>query len=182
MIRRWLREFDTDTALFVEDDINLENCENWNFTWSEMVAQLPQDWKAVQLALIRSDQINEVRFRKRVTADWCVTAYILKREYAQWLVNQFWQNDYSVAAHLHTPGDSRAIPIVENCVYFPAEPHVYSFPIFTEKNTYASTFFGDKKKVKEHNDNSEKAVTAWWRMNGASTPLKDFFKIGRAHV
>ena len=37
MIRRWLREFDTEMALFVEDDINLENCENWSFTWKEMV-------------------------------------------------------------------------------------------------------------------------------------------------
>ena len=174
MIRQWLNTSSSDVAFFIEDDINLENCENWNFSWNDMMALLPQDWEAVQLALIRSDPITEVRFRTRVTADWCVTAYILKRSYAEWLVSQYFKEDGRI--FLHTPGDPRATPIVENAVYFPAEPHVYSFPIFTEKNTYASTFFGDKKKVKTHNDNSEKAITAWWHMNGASTNCSKFFE------
>lgn len=173
MIRQWLQTSDSEIALFIEDDINLENCENWSFNWKQMIDTLPADWKAVQLALIRSDPINEVRFRSRVTADWCVTAYILKRSYAVWLIDQLFKND---RMHLHTPGDPRAMPIVENLVYFPAEPHVYSFPVFTEKNTYASTFFGNgQKKIKTYNDNSEKAITAWWKMNGPSTPIEEFF-------
>lgn len=173
MIKRWLDESDSDMALFVEDDINLENCEHWSFNWKELMARLPKDWKAIQFALIRSDPITEVRFRSRVTADWCVTAYLLKRDYAKWLVAQYYRGD---RMHLHTPGDPRAIPIVENCVYFPAEPHVYSFPIFTEKNAYASTFFGGgQKKVKTHNDNSEKAVTAWWMQHGKNAKLEEFF-------
>ena len=173
MIRRWLQTSTSEIAFFIEDDINLENCENWSFNWQEMISALPSDWKAVQLALIRSDIMNEVRFRARVTADWCVTAYILKRSYAEWLVAQLFNGN---KIHLHTPGDPRAMPIVENLVYFPAEPNVYSFPIFTEKNTYASTFFGGgQKKVKTYNDNSEKAITAWWQMNGPSTPLAEYF-------
>lgn len=172
MIKHWLESSDSETALFVEDDINLENCENWSFTWKDLESKLPERWKIVQLALIRSDPITEVRFRTRVTADWCVTAYLINRPYAEWLILQYFKGDHM---HLHTPGDPRAIPIVENLVYFPAEPHVYSFPIFTEKNAYASTFFANQKKVKVHNDNSEKAVTAWWRMNGKSMPLDWFF-------
>lgn len=172
MIRHWIKNSNEEVALFVEDDINLENCENWNFTWREMMDRLPSNWKAIQLALIRSDPISEVRFRTRVTADWCVTAYLLKRDYAVWLVDQY---DRGNSLYLHTPGDPRAIPIVENAVYFPAEPHVYSFPIFTEKNTYASTFFGGQKKVKTHNDNSEKAVTSWWQNYGKEKKIDDFF-------
>lgn len=169
MIKHWLDTSDTETAIFVEDDINLENCEYWNFNWKEVVDLLPPDWKCIQLALITCEQIKDVVLRRRVTADWCATAYLMNRSYAKWLIEQCYKDG---VYQLSVPGDYRAMPIVENMIFFPAEPKVYAFPVFTEKNTFGTTFDSSAVTVKEHNANSEKAVSQWWRTRGKTCDLK----------
>ena len=171
MIKTWLETSDSDTALFLEDDVNLDNCEYWSFLWSEMVEALPKGWKCMQLALIKPHDIEEVKFRPRITNNWSVTAYLLKRDYAKFLLDHYYVNNQFV---LNVFGDPRALPIVENLIYFPAEPHVYTFPIFTEKNTFSSTFIAGQKKVKEYNDISEKSATKWWQNYGKKTSLSQF--------
>ena len=169
MIKQWYDNSTSDVAMFLEDDVNLENCENWSFTWSEFFNALPSDWKNVQLAQIRSDEITDIGFRPRIPSDWCVTAYILKRAYAKELID-----DYFVDGkfRLIVQKDKICQPIVENLIYFPAEPKSYSIPLFTEKNIFSSTFYSnDKKKVKEYNALSEKYVTTWWQQNGAKSSL-----------
>lgn len=169
MIRHWLDTSDSETAIFVEDDVNFENCENWNFTWEDVVKLLPADWKCIQLALIKCEEIKEVVMRRRVTADWCATAYLMNRSYARWLIDQCFKDEKYILA---VPGDYRALPIVENMVFFPAEPHIYAFPIFTEKTSFGTTFNSAEKTVKEHNANSEKAVSQWWTTRGKTADLK----------
>ena len=171
MIRHWLQTSNSDIALFVEDDIDFSNCENWSFNWESLINSLPTDWKVVQFSIIRADQMNEVRFRRRDTADWCVTAYIVKRSYAVWLVDQIFTGD---KPYLRTLGDSRAMPIVENVIYFPAQPYMYSFPIFAERHNTFSTFYTEKK-LKNNNVTYQKVYTDWWKMNGRQTPLQNFF-------
>lgn len=175
MLQAWLKTAESDVAIFFEDDVNLDCSNNWSFDWKEFMAEVnaqKKDWKVIQLALIRSDPIKEVRFRVRVTADWCVTAYIMKRDYAEFLVSRYVRPDGGY--HLSVPGDPRAIPIVENLIYFPAEPHVYCVPLFTEKGSFGSTFFPNGiASTKDHNTRSLMDVSNWWMKHGKSTPLKN---------
>lgn len=170
MIKHWYDNSTSDVGLFLKDDVNLENCEHWNFTWSEFFASLPSDWKNVQLAQIRADEISDVGFRPRIASDWCVTAYLIKRSYAKQLID-----DYFIDGRfrLIVQNDKQCQPIVENFVYFPGEPKSYTIPLFTEKNTFSLTFYSnDTKKVKEYNALSEKYVTTWWQQNGPTASLE----------
>ena len=165
MIKYWLDNSTSDTAMFFEDDVNLENCKNWSFNWSQVTPLLPLGWEAIQFCRIRPDPIQNVNLRDRNNKDWSVTAYMLKRDYAKRILSEYVNGDHT---RLWLSGDPKAIPIVENLIYFPAEPNVYTFPIFTEKNTFSSNFLHG---VKEHNAASEASVTAWWEENGSKTSI-----------
>lgn len=167
MIRTWLETSDTYHAVFMEDDVNLRNCDNWNFTWREFLELVPAEIQCVQMALIKAEEITQVCFRQRVPADWSVTAYLMTRPFAERLIRHYFSED-GKRCHLTVPGDPTSIPIVENIIYFPGI--TYCIPLFTEKNTFTSSFYAaSEKKVKTYNAESEKWVRDLW--NGPAKTL-----------
>lgn len=166
MIKYWLDNSTSEIAMFCEDDLNLENCENWNFSFGNVIPLLPLNWESVQFCRIRPDVIENVNLRPRNNKDWSVTSYILTREYAKRIISEYVNEEGKY--RLWLSGDRKAIPIVENLIYFPSEPNTYSFPIFTEKNTFSSNFLNG---VKEHNKRSEMSVSSWWKENGSKTSI-----------
>jgi GR25 family glycosyltransferase involved in LPS biosynthesis len=169
MMAHWLSTSNSEYAVFLEDDVNLRNCYNWSFTWKEFVASLPSDWDAIQMCLIKAEEIPSICFRERVTADWSVTAYMLKRSYALRLLKDYVRTGYY---QIDVPGDPNAIPIVENLMYFPGK--TYLAPLFTEMNTFSTNFTVLGKKVKDYNADSCRDVTSWWLNNGKTTSLYQF--------
>lgn len=169
MLRHWLSTSDSEYAVFLEDDVNLRNCYNWSFSWKEFFGSLPSDWDCIQMCLIKAEEIPSICFRARVTADWSVTAYLMKRGYAQKLVDWYVKGEHY---QIDVPGDPNAIPIVENLMYFPGK--TYLAPLFTEMNTFSTNFTASGKKVKDYNADSCRDVTAWWLNNGKTTSLDQF--------
>jgi hypothetical protein len=125
-IKKWLTETDEPYGFFCEDDISLETIKYWNFTWNEFIEKLPDDWECVQLMWVR-DEMPEIKLRERQFNDWSATAYILKRERAQKIIDTYYKDE---EFHFNIP-DSDLQPIVENLVFSLGK--VYTFPLFVEE-------------------------------------------------
>jgi hypothetical protein len=174
-IKTWIENNTSDYALFLEDDVTLESIEHWNFTWDSFIEALPEDWDCVQLTCVREDN-NQVTFREREWDDWSVTAYILTREYAQRLLENYYNGK---EFNLDIQG-TNLVPIVENIIYSLGK--TYAIPLFVENPKSISTYFlreGEKLNFELHQYNqyyhqeSSKEVLNWWKENGKVTNIKD---------
>lgn len=125
-IKKWLNETDEPYGFFCEDDLSLETVRYWNFTWKEFIDSLPEDWECVQLMWVR-DNTSEIKLRERYFDDWSATAYIMKRERAQKIIDTYYYDD---EFHFDIP-DTNLQPIVENLVFSLGK--VYTFPLFVEE-------------------------------------------------
>jgi len=171
MIKQWYENSDSEYAIFFEDDVNLEISEHWTFDWQDVISILPNDWKVIQMSLIRNE-IGDIRLHVRPTMSWSVTAYMIRRDYARHLIWEFFNEE---KFNIRLLGDPRAIPYVEDCVYFPAEPNGYVLPIFVEKLNSISYFYPkySNDPIKEANAISSERVHNWWVQNGRNVTIDD---------
>lgn len=171
-IKKWLTETDEPYAVFFEDDVSLKTVEYWDFTWSDFMGQLPEDWEAVQLMWVRPHMVK-VEFRRRYPDDWSATAFMLTREYGQKLVDRFMISDNEFNYDM-----GGLQPIVENVLF--SHGNVYTVPLFVEETLLPTTFINapefDSSLIVngqgESHHTSQEAVLAWWKNIGKNTNLK----------
>lgn len=169
-IRRWYEETNEPYAFFCEDDISLETVKYWSFTWEEFFQKLPDDWEAVQLAVIRHDGSMNVDFTERDVEDWSACAYIIKREHAKKLIEERFRGpDF-----YFDMGGTNLIPAIEQ-VLFSHVGKVYSFPLFVEDTQIPSTY-SKSNDQRSYHENSKNAVLNWWIYRGNKLKLEDIFK------
>jgi hypothetical protein len=177
-IKEWYYNSDTDYAVFLEDDITFETRKYWNFTWNDIVNHLPKNWKVIQLALIKEDGINEddMKFHSRPWWNWSAGAYMITREYAKILINEYCVND---RYKLKINKDLRLIPLVENVIYIAAGTDAYTLPLFTEDTTHASTFYPNliEDTHKGGQIQSSQFILNWWKSKGNEISLQELMKI-----
>ena len=137
-IRKWYEETDEDYAFFCEDDLSLETIEYWDFTWEEFIEIIPEDACCVQLLVIRKDY-ETFDLRKRYWDDWAGTAYIITRDYAKVLVENYCLSEKRF--HLELPGSRNVLtPLVENVLFETLENVCYTIPLFVEDIQFNTTF------------------------------------------
>ncbi len=88
MIKLWLDTTDDDMAVFAEDDISFETIEHWTFSWDNLMTIIPEDFNAVQLCLI-TDRDYDLTLMKRDSHHWGANCYLIKRDFAQWLIDTY---------------------------------------------------------------------------------------------
>lgn len=172
-IKEWYYKSTTPHAVFFEDDMTLQSSQFWAFDWNEFMNRLPPNWKAIQLSLIKEDAIadDDMQFKKRKWWNWSAGAYMLTREYAKCLIDEFCPDDNYT---LRINKDLRLIPLIENVIYITAGDDVYTFPLFAENVNLSSTFFPDfidnthKGKQKE----CAEFVINWWKQWGKSINIE----------
>lgn len=188
VIKKWLNETSDEYAFFCEDDLSLDTVQYWNFTWSDFVNHLPKDWDCIQMLVVKPSPITEVKLIERDWDDWAVTAFMLKRSYAQKLISKFYPGDEFV----YNIGTIQ--PIVENIIYFGnvfRTGNVYSIPLFTEEvdklqTTVISAPEFDESHVKNgqtsfHKESSYNVLN-WWKQNGLQTSIKDLIMIPKKMI
>ena len=99
----------------------------WNFTFQEFIDNLPEDWECVQLTSVRPNSLN-IKLRERLDDDWNAAAYLIKRNYAKKIIDNYYINDNKFNLQIN---NTNLIPIVEN-ILFSNIGKVYNFPIFVE--------------------------------------------------
>jgi GR25 family glycosyltransferase involved in LPS biosynthesis len=126
----WLKTTNDEYVFICEDDVSFETVPYWDFTWKDFISSLPNDWEVVQLLVVRDDFENKFEFRNRYWNDWALAAYMIRRDYAQSLVNRYCIGEKFV---FNTEKDGILLqPIGENVIYTPSN-HCYSIPLFVEE-------------------------------------------------
>jgi len=159
-IKNWLDTSNEEYAFFCEDDLSFETLDYWNFTWKEFMDKLPGDWEALQLCLI-SEVNRDIQFTKRNHWDWGCQAYLLKRSYAEKLINLHYKDN---VYDLTIPGLD-FIPCIEH-VLFDGIGKVYNFPLFVEDISFESTYTSER----ETNHIAHDYILNWWKTENFYLP------------
>jgi hypothetical protein len=126
---------------------------------------------------VRAHPTN-IQFRVRIGDDWNAAAYLMKREYAKRIIDEYYVSDNEFKLEIH---GQKLIPIVEN-ILFSNIGKVYNVPIFSEdvKNV-RSTYLGkDPTEVNgqgEYHWDSYDWVMGWWKNKGQYLGLKNIVQI-----
>jgi GR25 family glycosyltransferase involved in LPS biosynthesis len=143
-IRKWYEETDEDYAFFCEDDLSLETIPYWDFTWEEFIETIPENAMCVQLLVIRKNY-ETFDLRKRLWDDWAGTAYIITRDYAKILVDNYCLSEKRF--HLELPGSGNVlVPLLENVLFETLEDVCYTIPLFVEDIQFNTTFSPEEDK------------------------------------
>lgn len=178
LIKQWYENTTQPYALFCEDDIDLSTSKYWAFTWDEFVSRLPSDWECVQLIRIKNHSkvtVHEkLNFRDRYWDDWGAT-YLIKREYAKKIIDQYCRDDGFV---LDVPGND-IYPIIENILYC-GLGKVYNCPLFIESVKLPTTFLKEYEKAGFEGYDVENAMKGDHYIS--SNYHKDLWKIAGLHA
>jgi GR25 family glycosyltransferase involved in LPS biosynthesis len=165
-IRKWYEETDEDYAFFCEDDLSLETIQYWDFTWEEFVETIPEGTCCVQLLVIRKDY-ETFDLRKRLWDDWAGTAYIITRNYARVMVENYCLGEKRF--NLELPGARNIIvPLLENVLFETLEDVCYTIPLFVEDIKFGTTFSHEEDKEvngnqKNGHTDAYKTVINYWK-------------------
>ena len=133
-IKQWYDSTEEEYGFFCEDDLSLETVQYWNFTWEEFMKKIPKDSECFQLLTIRAN-FDTFELRERYWDDWGATAYIIGRDYAKKIIDNYIKgNTY----HLEIPNND-IMPLIEN-ILFSSIGKTYTVPLFVENTEFISTY------------------------------------------
>lgn len=179
-IKDWFFNSDDEYGFFCEDDLSLNLNEHWPFNWDYVIQNLPNNWFAVQLILIR--EINNenledyIKLHPYVWDNWSACCYLISRKYAKIIIDSHVRGDYSY--DLNLPFYPEVIPHVENVLYNASDKqNIYTLPLFVENTNVNSSFYPDfiEVKNKDHQKDSSDIVRSWWERNGSKIDFNWFF-------
>jgi SAM-dependent methyltransferase len=160
-IKDWYENTQEDYGFFCEDDLSLETVDYWDFTWDEFIDSLPEDADCVQLLTIRSN-FDTFEIRERYWDDWAATAYILTRDYAKKIIDNYIKGD---TYHLEVVNYD-VMPLIENII-FTSLGKTYTIPLFVENTEFVSTFENNDDDVNGGQKTNHKVardlVLEWWK-------------------
>jgi GR25 family glycosyltransferase involved in LPS biosynthesis len=159
-LKYWYQNSKEQYLIMFEDDVFFNTIDYWNFSWDQFMSKLPNQWDCIQLLVIRQ-KLSQINFRQRQWNDWAATAYLIKREYVNRLLEQY----YPQEEFLLTIPYGNIIPLVENIIF--GLGNVYVVPLFVENVHFNSTFYGRHTQTKQNADHIESAqyVLNWWKIN-----------------
>ena len=98
-IKKWYETTNEEYGLFFEDDVDFQTVEHWNFTLSEFIEGVKDDWGALHLCNVfeypydRDTEYPPMNIRRRQLWDHGLQCYALKREYAKKIIDYYFVND-----------------------------------------------------------------------------------------
>ena len=178
-IKDWYNNTNEDYGFFCEDDLLISNANNWSFNWNNLIDNLPKDWKAIQLSLIKelnneNSYIKEtdIKLKIRKWNNWSCSSYIITRSYAKELLDKYYPNEVFILIN------NELIPMVENIIYGCENEHIYSLPVFIEDISFKSTFYPQfiDNEHKNHQKESANFLINWWKKYGKTTTIENLCK------
>ena len=93
-ISEWYYNSNSEYAIFFEDDMLIESVNDWNFTWDEFISILPENWKTIQLSLIKDNiKQDDMKLNSRNWWNWSAGSYLIRRNYAKELIDHFYKDN-----------------------------------------------------------------------------------------
>lgn len=187
-IKEWYETTDEPYAFFCEDDLSLDTVKYWQFTWNEFFNSLPKDWDCVQLVLLRETfNLFNNGFRHRCWCDWSACAYLITRNHAKNLIqnyypesnNTFYLDNKSV--DIHAREEWAKIPVVETTLFSNfGDGKIYSCPLFVEdvincNSSYLNLMGFKQGQCDKHHENSYSYYMNWWKTDAQYKTLSQVY-------
>ena len=176
-IKWWYENTQEEYGLFFEDDVDFEPVNHWNFTLSEFIESVKDDWGALHLCNVfeypydRDTEYPPMNIRRRNLWDHGLQCYALKREYAKKIIDFYFDEAKEGAIHYRMP--LGAPPSFENNVLH-GFGKVYTFPLFNQNVTDFRS-----KNIYYYNAQADSAIYSfeflqdWWEKKGSKKTLDE---------
>jgi hypothetical protein len=181
-IKEWYNETDEPYTIICEDDLGFQTVKYWNFTWKEFFKSLPEDWECVQLCLLREHfHTFNIGFRNRCWCDWSGCIYLISREHAKKLIENYYPDDVFLLNYVGNDQFVREewarVPVIETIIYS-SFGRVYSVPLFVEDvESCPSSYFNAigirSGETDMHHHNSFAESIKWWETKGQFKTLNE---------
>jgi hypothetical protein len=156
-IEEWYNESESETAIFMEDDVDISTAKFWNFTFEDFICRVPYAWDCIQLAIISTGDIN-VSIHTRFVNSFSTACYIITRRYAKKLIDLHIRNG---KYRLDNGVKPRAT--ADDLIYNAGL--TYACPLFLYKMDLGSAIHPEHIEV--FHRNSYQGVYNFWSQNGA---------------
>lgn len=147
-----------ERILICEDDLDLSSASYWNFNYSQILKNLPENWDAIQMS-VTTDSGSEfvMGLQNREHNHYSAAAYLITRDYAIKILDLYKRDDKFDL--------SREFPYVErgctseSVIY--SDGVVYSLPIFLYKTSFNSLIHNDH--IIDFHEPNRASQLYWWR-------------------
>ena len=185
-LAHWYTTTTEEHAIFADDDFSLEPVDYWNFTWSEFVEALPEDWECIQLLRVENDFSNERQIAhpqyyqlRTVRGRWWGTASLMKRNYVKKILDRhvLGYNTFKLDLLDEYPDQITdwVVEIVEN-VLFLYKGVVYNIPMVVDALNNESTY-GGSSDDRELYYKSRDMVLNLWKEHGKTLSVYDLTRV-----
>ncbi len=161
-IKHWLETSDSQYALIMEDDVDLQLVNYWDFTWSQFYSQIPYDWDVIQLAIICTGPLH-VTLHKRFVNDFSTACYVISRHHAEKLVKHHIRGEKYKLDNGVKPRS-----VADDLIY--NSGNTYSIPIFLYKIELGSSIHPEHIEI--FHRSSHDGLLDFWKKNGSSLQIQ----------
>jgi len=152
-IKHWYETSDTECAIIMEDDCDLDTAKFWPFSWKDFFRKVPYAYDVIQLAIISTTPIH-VNLHRRFVNDFSTACYMITRHHAEKLIR------------LHVRGEDlykidngvKPRAVADDLIY--NSGNTFAMPLFLYKTELGSSIH--KEHVDAFHVSSYNAVYEFW--------------------
>ncbi len=160
-IKHWVDTSDSQYAVIMEDDCNIEIAKYWDFTWDDFISRAPYAWDVIQLAIISTGDIS-VPIHTRFVNEFSTACYIITRHHAEKLIkNHIRNNKYKL------DNGVKPRPVADDLIYNSGV--TYATPIFHYKIELGSSIHPEH--IETFHRSSHDGILNFWQQMGSQIPI-----------
>jgi len=162
-IKHWIETSDSQCAIFMEDDVDLQVARYWDFTWKDFQSLVPYDYDVIQLAIICTGPLH-VKLHRRFVNDFSTAAYMITRHHAEKLLKFHIRNE-----KYKLDNGSKPRAVADDLIY--NSGNTFSIPIFLYKIALGSSIHPEHVDI--FHKSSHDGLVDFWSQNGAKMNIRE---------
>ena len=162
-IKHWIETSDSQCAIFMEDDVDLQIARYWDFTWKDFQSLVPYDYDVIQLAIICTGPLH-VKLHRRFVNDFSTAAYMITRHHAEKLLKFHIRNE-----KYKLDNGSKPRAVADDLIY--NSGNTFSIPIFLYKIALGSSIHPEHVDI--FHKSSHDGLVEFWSQNGAKMNIRE---------
>jgi GR25 family glycosyltransferase involved in LPS biosynthesis len=162
-IKHWIQTSDSQCAIFMEDDVDLQIARYWDFTWKDFQSLVPYDYDVIQLAIICTGPLH-VKLHRRFVNDFSTAAYMITRHHAEKLLKFHIRNE-----KYKLDNGSKPRAVADDLIY--NSGNTFSIPIFLYKIALGSSIHPEHVDI--FHKSSHDGLVEFWSQNGAKMNIRE---------
>ena len=162
-IKHWIETSDSQCAIFMEDDVDLQIAKYWDFTWKDFQSLVPYDYDVIQLAIICTGPLH-VKLHRRFVNDFSTASYMITRHHAEKLLKFHIRNE-----KYKLDNGSKPRAVADDLIY--NSGNTFSIPIFLYKIALGSSIHPEHVDI--FHKSSHDGLVEFWSQNGAKMNIRE---------